>query len=59
MSCVSYARRVPVLVERYPDGLRVTFDCGHSVYTTSTIERATYRCLLCLRGVARPRREAA
>lgn len=56
MTCVRIARREAVLVERYPDGLRLTFDCGHSLYTRSTRERERYRCPLCLRPTRRKSR---
>jgi hypothetical protein len=48
--------RSPVLVERYPDGLRITFDCGHALYTRSTVERERYRCPLCFPRPNRRRR---
>ena len=47
MTCTRHAIREPVLVERYPDGLRITFSCGHALYTASTVERERYRCPQC------------
>lgn len=52
MSCRA---REALLIERYPDGLRLTLACGHALYTTSTVERNRYRCLLCLRR--KPRKQ--